>query len=173
MKGHSLMAVSVTYRQAGIALLILGAVLIGLIAEHLIVTEQERITAVVRDVRSAVARGDIDGIFMHVSANYYDEKFSRDQLRSLAVSFFKSHDMSYARLTETRLNRVGDTALLQARVLASAGRRGRNELFGVSEWQLQLLKEADGAWRITQMIPLKFGTRDVSGWPDVREMGGF
>ena len=173
MKGLSLMAVSVTYRQAGIALLILGAVVIGLIVEHLIVTERERITAIVRDVRAAVARGDIDKIFVHVSANYYDEKFSRDQLRSFAAGFFKSHDMSYVRFTETRLNRVGDIALVQARVLASAGRRGRNELFGVSEWQLQLQKEADGAWRITQMIPLKFGARAVFGWSDARKMGGF
>ena len=160
-------------RQIAAVLIVAGAVIAAVVIERLVVTERERILGVIADLRAAVGRADVPGIFEHVSSDYYDEAIPRERLRSLAHVFFRHYGPPHVHIFDTAVNRIGDLAVVELRVSTSARPRGHASLAGRSSWQLDLRKEADGAWRVTRLVPLRIGGEDVAGWPDALEKGEF
>ena len=159
-------------RQIATILIVAGAVIAAVGVEQLVVTERERILRVIAELRAAVERVDVPGIFEHVSSDYYEEAIPREQLRSLAHLFFRHYGPTRVHIFETGVNRIGDLAVVELHVSTSARPRGYASLAGQSTWELDLQKEPDGAWRVTRLVPLRIGGEDVAGWPDALDKGG-
>lgn len=162
-----------TRKQIVAGLIVAGAVIAAVVIERLVVTEREQILRVIADLRAAVEDADVPRIFEHVSADYYEEAVPWERLRSLAHVFFRHYGPTRVHVFETAVNRVGDLAVVELRVSTSARPHGHAALAGRSSWQLDLRKEADGAWRIARLLPLRIDGEDIAGWPDALDKGGF
>jgi len=150
---------------AAVALLIL-------VADWVIVTDEEKIDAGVRAMRAAVEEGDAAALMENVSADFRSrEGLTREDLAAAAEWFFSAYGpVEFFRFRFDR-NRAGDMAVVTvtAVVQLEGGRAGT----GSSVWDIELRKEPDGAWRVTDLAPVRMGGRDAAGWdalPEVRRL---
>jgi ketosteroid isomerase-like protein len=159
---------NVTLGQARIALAILGAVVLALLLNRFVVTDKKRIERTVQEMADAAAKGDVDLLFSHISADYRDETLSRTELKSLATDFLGRFNHVNLKIQRISVN-VSDT-LARAEVIisGSAESGGYRMPTGTSEWAAEFRKEADGAWRVTSITPERMGGADVSDWRWVR-----
>ena len=144
-----------------------AAVLLWLAADRLIMTDKKRIRAAIGQMASAAEQGDVDKLFSHISPMYVDESHSYEKLRILADAFLRRHDELSINIRDVSVNVSGAAAMAQVRVLAGESGRGS----GVSVWQMQFQREADGRWLLVSLTPLRIETRDVSGWRNLYEHG--
>jgi len=164
---------AVTRKRVVGLLVIMSAVAALFLLERIIVTERERIVAVIEDLCASAERADAAAMLERVSSDFSSRTLSREQLRSLAMAFFEHYGPVRVRIVEMGLNRIGDRAVVLLRISTRAQDAVRRELLGISEWDLELRKEPDGAWRITGIVPLQIGRTAVSGWPHALDMDGF
>ncbi len=61
---------NISWNQVRIALAILGALALAMLLNRYIVTDKKRIERTVQEMAEAAAKGDIDLLFSHVSADY-------------------------------------------------------------------------------------------------------
>jgi ketosteroid isomerase-like protein len=153
--------------QVRIALAILAALALALLLNHYVVTDKKRIERTVQEMADAAAKGDLDPLFSHVSADYHDDAMSRDQLRSLAKSALERYERADATVELVSVNVTGSLAHAQVSISAGGQRSGYMPWDGTSEWSAEFRKEADGAWRLTSVAPTRIYGRQVSGWRDV------
>ena len=149
---------------------VLVAVFGALLVDWLIVTDSERVESAIGAMAEAARRADVEAVFTHVSEEYADTEMPLSALRALAEEFFRRYDGVVVRLRDVRVRVMGGLATA---VVAVGTRNERADLYGSSLWQVEFVKEEDGAWRVTRIIPLRFGGREINGWGDVREAGGF
>ena len=154
----------VTRQQAYVALGILGAVIIALLLDRLIVTDRDRIVRVIRDMCGAAGKADVDGLLAHLSQDYYDETMTPPELRKVAESFFARHGPVRVTVRGTAMSLSGRIALAEVTLFARAEDSDRGTLSGQSVWEMEFRKEADGAWRVTRIAPIQIERRGVSGW---------
>jgi len=150
-----------------------AAVIVALLAERLATTEKRRILSVINDLREAVAQADISGFFTHISPDYRGEGLSRNGLRAVTEAFFDRFGQVRLRRFNVRVNRVGNIAIAEVSAFVSEGMQGRGGLYGQSVWEIEVKKEADGAWRVTNIVPVRIGGKDAGTWSEVMEIGGF
>jgi hypothetical protein len=154
---------NVALNQARIALAILGAVALAMILNRFILTDKKRIERTAHEMADAAAQGDIDLLFSHISADYGDETMSRTHLKSLAIKFRDGYPGANPRIQWMTVNVVGPLAHVQLGVSGD----GAVEYTGISEWAAEFRKETDGAWRVTNITPVRILGGNVSGWGDV------
>ena len=157
---------NISLGQVRIAGAILGALAVALLLNHIIVTDKKRVERTVHEMADAAAKGDVDLLFSHVSANYRDEAMTREQLKSLAKSLLPRYQPENAKVQAISVNVTGAMAHAQV-AISSREQSGGYTWYGTSEWSAEFRKEADGAWRVTSVMPARFFGRDVSGWRDV------
>ena len=155
---------TITWRRTAVFVLVAGAVALALVADWIIVTEREKISATIDALRASMSAADAEAVFQHISRDYDGEDLSREALRAIAEAVFDRHGAIDIRTTTSGINRMEDMAAVNLGVLARSERGG---LSGYSEWALTLRKEADGSWRVTRLAPVKLGRRYVAGWRDI------
>jgi hypothetical protein len=158
---------NISLSQVRIALAILGALALALLLNHFIVTDKKRIERTVHEMADAAAKGDVDLLFSHVSADYRDETMSREQLKSLAKTLLERYEPTNAKTQLISLSITGAMAHAQVGISAGQERNGYTAWYGISEWSAEFRKDADGAWRVTSVTPARIYGRDVSGWREV------
>jgi hypothetical protein len=159
---------NVTLRQARTALAILGAVVVALLLNRLVVTDKKRVERTVQEMADAAAKGDIDLLFSHISADYRDETMSRTELKSLATTFLGRFERVNPKIQRISVNVSGTLARVEVSISGSAESGGYRMPLGTSDWAVKFRKEADRVWRVTSIAPARMEGADVSGWRDVR-----
>jgi ketosteroid isomerase-like protein len=159
---------NVTLRQARIALAILGAVVLALLLNRLILTDKKRIERTVRDMADAVAKGDIDLLFSHISADYQDEAHSRAELESWVAAQLSRFGRVTPKIRRMTVTVSGTLARVEVSVSAGVETEGYGAMTVNSDWAADFRKESDGAWRVTSITPVRIEGREVSGWRDMR-----
>ena len=158
---------NITLRQTWIALAILGAVVLALLLNRLIVTDKKRIERTVQEMADAVAKGDIDLLFSHISEDYRNDTQSRTELRSLVTAALGRFEHVNPKIQRVPVNISGMLAHVEISVSGSVESGGARMPMGTSEWVAEFRKEADQAWRVTSITPVRVEGRDVSSWHDV------
>jgi hypothetical protein len=153
--------------QLRIALGILGAVVLGLLLNRLVVTDKKRIERTVHEMADAAAKGDLDLLFSHISADYHDDSLSRTGLKSLATTYMDRYESADPRIQWITVIVEGSMAHVQLGVSGGNTRGGYPAWYGTSEWSAEFRKESDRAWRMTSLKPARMYGREVSNWRDV------
>jgi len=168
------MTISLSFRRRHVAAAatFVGVVVLIFIGDWLIVTDGERIDATVRALRAAVERGDAQALMARVSHDFRNRGgLTREDLAGIAEDFFSLYGpVEFHRFRFDR-NRAGDITVVAVSAIVSVdkGRAGT----GSSAWELELKKEADGVWRVTDLAPMRLDGRDTDGWnalPEVRSL---
>jgi hypothetical protein len=159
---------NVTLRQAQIALAILGAVVVALLLNRIIVTDKKRIERTVQQMADAAAKGDVELLFSHVSADYQDEIHSRTELKSMVAAFLGHSKLVNPKIQRLTVNISGTLAHVEVSVSGAVEIGGYRVPTGVSEWSAEFRKEADRAWRVTSIAPIRIEGKEVSGWHDLK-----
>jgi len=166
--------ISLAFRRRHLAAVatLVAVVLVVLVADWLIVSDGEKIDASVRTMRAAVEKGDAAALMANVSADFRSgDGLTREDLAAAAEWFFSAYGpVEFFRFRYDQ-NRAGDMAVVtvSAIVRLEGGREGT----GSSVWDIELRKESDGAWRVTDLAPVRMGGRDAAGWdalPEVRRL---
>jgi hypothetical protein len=152
--------------QVRIALAILGAVALAMLLNRFIVTDKRRIERTAQGMADAASKGDIDLLFSFVSADYGDETMSRTHLKALATRFLGGYDHANPKIRWMSVKVVGPLAHVHVGI-SESGREGYPLWLGTSEWAAEFRKEADGAWRVTKITPVRVWGGNVSSWGDV------
>ncbi len=165
---------NVSSGQLRLALGILGAVALALLLNRYIETDKKRIERTVHEMADAAAKGDLDLLFSHISADYRDESQSRADLKSLATAYMDRYESANPKIQWTTVNVQGAMAHVQLSVSGGNNRGEYPMWYGNSEWSAEFRKEADGAWRLTSLMPARMFGRDVSGWHEaMRRLEGY
>lgn len=166
------MVLVVLARRHLIAAGVLAAIALALIVgDWLIVSEEEQVHAVVDRLRDAVEREDPHALMEEVSGDFQSESgMTREALPVLAKQFFDFYGAVEFIRFRSAVNRSGDIAVAQISAYVSSG-GGRGAEGGHSIWDIELQKESDGAWRVTDIAPVQINGRDVATWRDVGGMG--
>ena len=168
------MTISLALRRRHLAVVatFVAVVFIVLIADWLVVSDGEKIDSSVRAMRAAVEEGDAAALMANVSAAFRSrEGLTREDLAAAAEWFFSAYGpVEFFRFRFDQ-NRAGDMAVVTVSVIVQleGGRAGT----GTSVWDIELKKEADGAWRVTDLSPVRMGGRDAGGWDALPEVRGF
>jgi hypothetical protein len=157
---------NVALSQVRIALAILGAVALAMLLNRLIVTDKKRIERTAQEMADAAAKGDVDLLFSSISADYGDQTMTRTHLRSLATRFLGGDARANPKIQWMTVNVVGTMAHVQLGISGGGGRE-YPVWSGISEWAAEFRKETDGAWRVTNITPVRILGGNVSGWGDV------
>ncbi|MGD1000216.1 MAG: hypothetical protein ABSA67_05900 [Candidatus Brocadiia bacterium] len=156
---------NISWNQVRIALAILGAMALAMLLNRYIVTDKKRIERTVQEMADAAAKGNIDLLFSNISADFDTEAMSREHLKSLAERFLSDGSAS-GKIQWMTVNVSGAQARVQLSVSGST-RREYPVWSGALEWAAEFRKEADGAWRVTSLTPVRIYGREISGWRDV------
>ncbi len=156
---------NISWNQMRIALAVLGALALAMLLNRYIVTDKKRIERTVQEMADAAGKGDIDLLFSHISADCGSEDMPRTRLRTLAEQYLGDAS-ARVRIQWMAVNVSGAQARVQLSISGST-RQERPAWSGGSEWAAEFRKEADGAWRVTNITPVRVNGRDVSGWRDL------
>jgi hypothetical protein len=158
---------NVAFRELRIGLVILGAVILALLLNWLIVTDKRRIERTLQAMADATGKGDVDLLFSHISADYRDDNFSRKDLKAMATDFLGRVVGVKPKIRGMTVN-VSDTlARVEMRVSGTLENGDQQVPMGNSEWAVELRKEPGGIWRVTSIAPVRFWGRQVTGWHDL------
>jgi ketosteroid isomerase-like protein len=155
----------VSRNQVRIALTIFGAVVLAMLLNRYIVTDKKRIERTMQDMADAAAKRDVDLLFSHVSADFGAEAMTRTHLRSLAEKLLSGDSPAKPRIQWMSVNVSGAQARVQLSVSDGATREYAG-WSGATEWAAEFRKEADGAWRVTSLMPVRIFGREISNWRD-------
>jgi len=158
---------NVTLGQVRIALGILGAVVLAVLLNRFIVTDKKRVERTVQEMADAAAKGDIDLLFSHISADYRDDTQTRAELQSRATAYLGRYVRVNPKIQWLTVNVVGSLAHVEVGISGSAVTEGRPVEMGTTEWAVEFRKEPDRAWRVTSITPMRMFGREVSGWREV------
>jgi len=147
-----------------------AAAVIGLIVERSLVSERQRIARVVRDMAAAAGKADVSALFSHVSENFSDQDISREGLRILAEAVFDHYGPIRVSVRRTGIRIVGAMAVVELDLWASDS---SGSVYGSSSWTLEMVRESDGAWRVTGAVPMRIGGAEVGSWGVFHEVTGF
>jgi hypothetical protein len=150
-----------------LALLVLGI-------DWIWVTDNERIAAVVEDVRRAVKASDADGVIRHLTPDARvsmssESQFSRLNLltgdvgRAFIREALANSRFEIVRLSHLRINAGSRTqrGTAEFRVFVNASYRGMHGTH-VSDWSFGLRKTGPNVWQIERITPMRF--------PNMREL---
>jgi hypothetical protein len=157
----------VTRRQLTTALALLAVFTAAVLLERVIVTRKEKVTNAVKDMAAACDKGDVAGIFAHVSPDYRDGRMNYTRLRDLAAAFFKLAGPVHVAVRQAvvRVDKTTATAEVDMAARAASG-----DMAGTSQWRMEFEEGPDGEWMLVRLTPLKVNQRDISGWGDIIQM---
>ena len=165
--------ITLTRKQALSILLILALGLAALLVERLIVTDKERIEALIRELRLAVEQGNAEALVKNFSEDFDAEGFSSDDMQGVADRFFKAHGPVRFRRFGVGVNRAGRAALAEVHANTESRQGHAVGQQGRSIWDMEFQKESDNRWRITSITPAYIGGQEVGSWDDLLKLVKF
>ena len=142
----------------------LALALLVVIVEWMWVTDNERIEKVVYDVRAAVLKSDVDGVFAHLAPNVMCQQgetaLMSDTTRSLIRANLKNVHFEFARISELRTS-VGQQTrrgIAEFRVFTRGGFKMTSNITegmtAMTAWSLGFQEAEPGVWKIYPISPV-------------------
>ena len=154
----------IRYRTvAVIAASVLGPIVLWVLLDLLIVTDEEQIEQRLDEMAVAVERGDADAAVAAVAEDYRHMGLTRADLRAAAVAYFEAYGETRVRVADARINVTGHRAA--AHVMAP-WRAERGETQGLripTSWEFTFEKRASG-WVAVEITPVRFGQFELGEW---------
>lgn len=151
-----------------------GAVLVYLLFDLLIVTDLERLERTIADLRKAVEAADAERCISFVSPDYQYEGETREQLLEIGRQLFKATGpLEIKEINRKKPRITGATAVYDSKMLVTFTRPSNDMLYAtgkaLSEWRLSFRKEGD-RWLVYQVELLSvnnqpFGRRGLGALP--------
>ncbi len=159
---------------------ILGPLLIWILLDALIVTDSKRISAMCEQMACATGAKDTAGMVQFIAENYNYEGLTRDDLRSMAESYFEEYGDTTATITTSTVHVQGALATADVVVAVHAARGELADVRVATRWRLTFARmnetaSAPGApkiakvWRIIQIQPVAVGRMNVDNWKAITE----
>ena len=145
-------------RKAFLGALAVSVVL--LVLQEIVVTDRERITALIQELASATAKPDFATIEQALDAAYADDVFNRDTVMPAIRGALGRYRVEGPRVFAFEIRIDGDSADATFNALCDIRESDGFVPNVLSLWRLRLVRH-EGRWFVRSIRPVKVGAREV------------
>jgi len=152
------------YKTAMIlAAAVLGPVLLWVVLDAAIVTDEERIERLFDGMAQAIERGDAEAALAPVAGDYRHMGLTRADLRAVAEAYIERFPDTRVRVADAQVAVSGRRAAASVRAPWWGGGAGAGG-FRVPTWWEFTLEKRGREWVVLEITPVRFGQFEVQGW---------